>query len=71
METKLINTREPDTEEQEKGAEIVFIRRDKNGNEHTIYGSKLFESWEQWGTVTEVLGDNVEDIERWRKNLYR
>ena len=30
METKLINTREPDTEEQEKGAEIVFIRRDKN-----------------------------------------
>ena len=66
METKLINTREPDTEEQKKGAEIVFIRRDKRGNEYTIYGCKCNESWEQWGTWKLVLADYVEAIERWR-----
>ena len=66
--THLIEIREPNPDEEKKGAEIVFIRGDKNDNEHTIYGCKCHESWEQWGTIPEILGDNVEDIERWRRN---
>ena len=68
--TTLIETRKPTTEEKNKGAEIVFIRQDKNGNKHIIYGRRLCESWEQWGAITEILFDNMENIEQWR-NPYR
>jgi hypothetical protein len=69
-DTKLIETREPNIEEKERGAEIVFIREDINGEEYTILGSACYESWEQWGVKREVLGDNVEDIEQWRQNIW-
>ncbi len=53
-------------EEVNRGAEIVFIRENQNKTEFEIYGAKCYESWEQWGSSKEVLGDNVEDIEQWR-----
>lgn len=70
MKSKLIETREPSQEEAEKNhAEVVFIRRDENGHEHTIFGGQCYESWEQWNATREILGDNVETIEAWRNNL--
>ena len=68
VETKLIEMRKPNTEEKERGAEIVFVRQDENGNKHTIYGRGLYESWEQWNAFPSVLGDNVKDVEYWRRN---
>ena len=64
--TKLIGIRKPTQEEQNRGAEIVFLRENQNKTEFEIYGAKCYESWEQWGSSKEVLGDNVEDIEQWR-----
>ena len=69
-DTKLIEIRNPNIEEKERGAQIVFIREDsETGEEYTILGSACYESWEQWGVKREVLGDNVEDIEQWRQNI--
>ena len=67
--TELIEVRTPNKEEKERGAEIVFIRKDKSGNEYTILGCTCYESWEQWGESREILGDNVDDIEAWRNEL--
>jgi len=66
MATKLIEIRKPT--KKEKHAEIVFIRKDESNKIHTIYGCKCYESWEQWGASKEILGDNVDDIEKWRRN---
>ena len=70
METKLINTREPNVEEQGKGAEVVFEREDSNGNMWTIYARECYESWEQWGAYEWVLSTNVDTVEHWRRNKY-
>ena len=68
-ETKLIEMRLPTSEETDEGAEIVFIREATNGNLYFVYGRTCYGSWEQWGgTFTSVLGDNVGDIEHWRKH---
>ena len=67
MTTKLIEIRQPTKEEKENGAEVVFVRKDESNKEHTIYGCKCYESWEQWGSSKEILGDNVDDIEKWRR----
>ena len=64
--TSLKAIRKPTQEEKNLGAEIVFIRENQNQTEFKIYGAKCYESWEQWGSSKEVLGDNVEDIEQWR-----
>ena len=70
MKTELIEVRKPTKEEKEKNhAEIIFIRKDRFGKEHTIYGCTCHESWEQWGEIREILGDNVDDIEAWRNEL--
>ena len=66
-DTQLIKIRKPNTKEKKRGAEIVFIRRDRVGQEYTILGCICYESWQQWGATREVLGDNVNDIEQWRK----
>ena len=67
MRTKLIEERKPTTKERkENGAERVFIREDENGRQYTIYACRCYESWEQWGTSTRILGDNVNDVENWR-----
>ena len=69
MTTKLIEIRQPTKEEKENGSEVVFVRKDESNREHTIYGCKCYESYQQWGTSTNILGDNVEDIEQWREQL--
>ena len=66
MSSKLIKTRKPNADEFLKGAEIVFERKDEQGSIHTIFARKCCGSWEQWGTWKEILGDNMEDVERWR-----
>lgn len=70
MPSILIDKRLPNKEEQKHGAEIVF-ERVCEGRVYTILGHRCHESWEQWGAPTEILGDNVDAIERWRKRLYR
>lgn len=68
MSSKLIETRKPTPKERkEHGAEIIFVRKDETGEEHTIYGARCYESWEQWGARREILGDNVDTIEAWRR----
>lgn len=67
MKTKFIGSRKPTTEEKKNGAEIVFIREDSAGRQIEIFGCKVYESWEQWGAPTEVLSDNVKNIEAWRR----
>jgi len=66
METKLIGIRKPTNAEKKNGAEVVFTRQTSD-REFTIYACKSYESWEQWGAPIEVLGDNVDDVEKWRR----
>lgn len=51
-----------------ENADVIFIRQDEEGREYKIHGCKCYESWEQWGQPTEILGDNVDTIEKWRHN---
>ena len=72
MMTRLVQVREATLAEQKnEGAEVVFTRVKKAGGglqyTYTIYGCQCYESWMQWGTSTDVLGDNVDDIEAWRR----
>lgn len=67
MKTKFLGNRKPTKEEQKKGAEVVFLREDKNGNIIDVYGSKCYESFQQWGAPLEVLQDNCKNIEDWRR----
>ena len=67
-ETKLVSIRKPTLVEQKKGADVVFEREDDNGRTYTILASKCYESWEQWGAATEILCDNVDAVERWRRH---
>tara|TARA_R100000482_G_scaffold123643_2_gene74115 strand:- start:843 stop:1082 length:240 start_codon:yes stop_codon:yes gene_type:complete len=62
--TELIEIRKATSKEREQNnAETVFIRKDRSGNEYTIYSCKVYDSWEQWGVPKEILSDNVDDIE--------
>lgn len=67
MKTSFKGLRKPTREEKSKGAEIVFLHEDQAGNIITVYGCKVYESWEQWGAPLQVLQDNTENIEAWRK----
>jgi hypothetical protein len=67
MKTVLIGTRKPTKKEKENGADVVFIRHDKNGREFPVLACKLYESWQQWGQQNEILFENVHDVEQWRK----
>lgn len=65
-QTKLVAVRKPTpAEEKERGGEVVF-EREGGGRTYTIHASRCYESWQQWGAPTEVLGDNVDAVERWR-----
>lgn len=67
MASQLLAVRRPTEQEaKERGGEIVFVRKDESGKEHTIYGQQLYESWQQWGATTDILWDNCDDIEAWR-----
>jgi hypothetical protein len=65
--TKLTEVRNPTPQEKKRGAEVVFIRTDESNREHIILGCVCCESWEQWGVSSDILGDNVDQIEQWRK----
>lgn len=66
--TTLTQIREATLEEQKnEAAEVIFTRKDRLGQVYIIYGSECYESWLQWGAPKEVLGDNVDDIEKWQK----
>ena len=67
-ETRLVAVREPNADERKRGAEVVFERRDDDGRLYTILACHCYESWEQWGASTEVLADNLDAVERWRRH---
>ena len=66
-QTKLVAVRKPTASEKKRGADVVFEREDSEGREHTILACRCYESWEQWGAITEVLSDNIDAVERWRR----
>lgn len=66
-QTKLVAVRQPNARERKSGAEVVFEREDEDGRKAVILASRCYESWQQWGAITEVLADNVDAVERWRR----
>lgn len=66
MKTKFLGLRKPTAAEKKKGAEVVFLREKQNGQEIKIFASKCYESWEQWGSESEILSENVPQVEKWR-----
>ncbi|UTC28496.1 hypothetical protein GURKE_04940 [Brevundimonas phage vB_BpoS-Gurke] len=73
MTTKLIEFRAPTVEELAegvgKGADIVFIRRDRQGDDLRVFASYYEGSYQQWGQGVHVLGDNVEAVTAWANGL--
>lgn len=68
VDTVLIGIRKPTEIEQKGGAEVVFIRQDcRKDLIYNISACVLYESWEQWGQSTDILCDNVVDVEAWRQ----
>lgn len=63
--------RAPNPAEKRRGADIVFERTDTRGTRYVILACRCYESWEQWGAPTEILGDNVDDVEFWRHSRER
>lgn len=66
--SKFIGTRKPTADEKKKGAEIVFIRETPQAATIEIYACKVYESWEQWNAPEDILRDNVNQVEKWRKS---
>lgn len=67
--TTLVAVRKPTADEERRGAEIVFERleeRDSRKATHVILACTVYESWEQWGAIRDVLCDNVPAVEAWR-----
>jgi hypothetical protein len=78
--TQLVQVRVPNRNEIKGGAEVVFIRLDRepgivlkgHRGTHTIYAAKCFESFEQWGAPYSVLADNLTAAYNWRRhNVFR
>jgi hypothetical protein len=71
--TRLDEVRKPTSrEKKEHGGEVVFIRKDDQRKVvYKIFASKCYEGWEQWGADRDILGDNVDDVERWRRESDR
>lgn len=67
--TKLIAVRGPTPAEAEKGAQVVFERRDARGKRRVIFAGVCHESWEQWGETRDLLADNGPAVEAWRRGL--
>lgn len=68
-ETRLAAIRRPTPAEVKRGADVVFEREDMQypGHTHAILACRCYESWEQWGAASEILSDNVDAVERWRR----
>ena len=67
-QTELQAVRTPTSAESKRGADVVFERTDVDGRAHVILACRCHESWEQWGAIHDVLCDNVDAVERWRKH---
>lgn len=68
---KFTGIRLPTVAEVARGAEIAFDYTETRGShtiKTTILACTCYESWEQWGASTEVLGANVDIVEKWRHN---
>jgi hypothetical protein len=64
----LVCRREPEKEERERGADVVFVRLDHQGNEVTILAFLTEDGqYSQYGADTDTLWDNVPDVEEWRE----
>lgn len=66
-ETKLDSVRKPTSAESKRGADVVFERSDASGRAHVILACRCYEGWEQWGAPAEVLADNCDAVECWRR----
>lgn len=70
MTTKLIEVRGPTAEEAAaKGGDVVFVRRAEDGTETAIHASVCGGSWQQWGADRDILADNGDAVEAWRRGL--
>lgn len=63
-ETTLQRVRKPTPAEAKRGADVVFER----SGGHVILACRCYEAWEQWGAPQDVLCDNVDAVEQWRRN---
>lgn len=68
MTTKLIETERLDYPARDD-CKVKFTREDDKEKRYTIHACTCYESWQQWGAPKEVLGDNVDDVEEWRRSL--
>jgi hypothetical protein len=60
--------REPEPDEAARGAEVVFVRLDHNGNEVNILAFLTEDGqYSQYGADADTLWDNVPDVEEWRE----
>lgn len=63
MPTKLIQIGIP----ADGNGEIQFLRQGEDGRQYDIRAATCYESWQQWGADKEILGENVEIVEAWRR----
>ena len=70
--TRFLGVRKPTKQEkQEHGdCDLVFLRENGNGKEIKIFVDLPTKDYGyfQWGADTDVLGDNVDDIENYIEN---
>ena len=66
MKATYKGTTEPTRAEAKGGAEIVFLYKDQYNNIVRVKACKCYESWEQWGAITDILSLNVNRVESWR-----
>ena len=67
MASKLIEMRLP---REGENCDIVFVRRDDRDFVYEIQAAVCYESWEQWGAYKEILSDNVDTVEAWRRGKF-
>lgn len=72
MNTKLIDIGGPRRDELVSnggGIDAVFVREDERGRQYKIYAAICYESWMQWGEAQEILADNIDAVETWRRGM--
>lgn len=62
---RFLRTEVPTVEEEERGAEIIFVYL-KEGVEVRVLGAASLESYQHWGASEEFLWLNIERIKQWR-----
>ncbi|AFU87180.1 hypothetical protein CcrMagneto_gp338 [Caulobacter virus Magneto] len=75
MTTRLIAVRAPtaaelaDPSSRAGGAEVVFVRRDREGRTRLVFAATCYGSYQQWGETRDVLADNVEAVTVWAEGM--